>query len=115
MSAIIMNDVMEDVIDVVRSNVEGLTPDEVSALQMGTVTFDSGETDLRLFDSGESAAQINQMLAGYTLLGTCSKCGGPVISPVVYAGENAPVWCTCCHAVPVATVVGFFGPVLDMV
>lgn len=48
----------------------------------------------------------------YTVIGTCSKCGGPVGVAMVYMSTIKPTaQCLVCGAVPVTN----YGPVIPMV
>ncbi len=49
---------------------------------------------------------------GYSIIGTCSICGGAVTVPTIWAGTVPPTpTCTSCGAIKKET----FGPVIDMV
>ena len=49
---------------------------------------------------------------GYTVIGTCSICGGAVTAPAVWSGVVPPVpTCSSCGAIKKQS----YGPVIDMV
>ena len=55
----------------------------------------------------------------HNVVGTCGKCGGPIISPMIYCSGDtatpAPEWCMDCGAKPrPEKPYPFYGPVREM-
>ena len=54
----------------------------------------------------------------HNVVGTCGKCGGPIISPMIFTctdtGCGAPEWCANCGAIPKQLVNPYYGPIREM-
>ena len=54
----------------------------------------------------------------HNVVGTCGKCGGPIISPMIWttteSRESAPEWCMNCGSKPKKIVYPNYGPVREM-
>jgi len=54
----------------------------------------------------------------HNVTGTCGKCGGPIISPMIWSGgdSNTPIpeWCYKCGAHPKPAIPADYGPVKEM-
>lgn len=52
---------------------------------------------------------------GFNVTGTCSKCGGPVLQPMIWSGNcAADEFCGNCGARPKGRVVEKYGPIREM-
>jgi len=58
---------------------------------------------------------VIQLPANHNIVGTCGVCGGPVVSPMMWAGTgNPPEHCHNCGRVPKVPIAHTFGPIRDM-
>lgn len=53
--------------------------------------------------------------ANHNVTGTCGKCGGPIIQPMMWAGTMpADEWCADCNTRPKKRIAETWGPVREM-
>lgn len=53
--------------------------------------------------------------ANHTITGTCGKCGGPVVSPIMWGGTSSPPeHCHQCGAIPKPLLQPAWGPLREM-
>lgn len=52
--------------------------------------------------------------ANHNVTGTCGKCGGPIISPMISTNGNPDEWCMDCGARPKKIIAPEFGEVREM-
>lgn len=72
----------------------------------------SEETATYEFNTPQPPIQIP---VNHNIVGTCGNCGGPVISPMMWAGSGNPTrWCVCCGKHPNPVVYPAYGPILEM-
>ena len=76
---------------------------EGSAVMNATITGDGG-----LFDDGTQVVGIPE---NHNCIGTCDRCGGPVVSSMMYS--TVP-WCMQCGARTKQVVHAQWGPLVAM-
>jgi len=58
---------------------------------------------------------VIQVPVGHNIIGTCGNCGGPIISPQMWAGSGPfPEWCYSCGAKPKGVIAASWGPLREM-
>ena len=50
----------------------------------------------------------------HNVTGTCGKCGGPIIQPILYGGISGEERCFKCGAIPKPAIKSMWGPVKEM-
>jgi hypothetical protein len=79
--------------------------------------FPEGQTttgDLRTKYYDGSGNVIAVIPLGYNVVGTCGKCGGPIIQSMMQGGPNPPRTCLSCGRSPKNAVWPSYGPIQEM-
>jgi hypothetical protein len=79
-------------------------------MQTGNVPEQSVET---ITPTTHSYPFTTEIIGGPIIVGTCGKCGGPIVLPKVWSGMCPPERCQNCGRA-VKPAIGQYGPVREM-
>lgn len=58
--------------------------------------------------------EYSQIPHNHNVTGTCGKCGGPIIQPIMFGGLLVDERCYNCGAIPKPPIPSLWGPVKEM-
>lgn len=62
-----------------------------------------------------TAGYVIYVPPNHNVTGTCGRCGGPVVQPMIWSGTDPrPEWCLSCNARPKTPITEAWGPMREM-
>ena len=73
------------------------------------------EVNLHGITMSQTPTNVRQIPTNHNVTGTCGKCGGAIVSPMLVGGTCQPdERCMDCGARPKPTIAPVYGPIRDM-